>query len=194
MNFFNIHVRVYMNKLIAEQANSGSEAVGHFVSVFGGDQDIAAVAAALSENLHLQASGPELPSVRVRFGESAAVFRGAVSVPGRRRSVKHLIAVSAEVAATRAGCDVDANRTVLCTSEQAFLLSRLADRFGLPALPEWSGWFAEELERRRAIQPIIGFGCEPVLVTANKKRLLGWIGAGLKRRRITIPESDTLPL
>jgi hypothetical protein len=108
--------------------------------------------------------------------------------------VKHLIAVSAELSATRAGGDVDANRTVLCTREPAFLLSRLADRFGLPALPEWSSWFAEELERRQAIKPIMGFGCEPVLVTANGKRLLSWIGAGLKRRRITIPETDTLPL
>jgi hypothetical protein len=69
----------------------------------------------------------------------------------------------------------------------------LADHFGLPALPEWSEWFAEELSRRSVIQPIIGFGCEPVLVTANKKHLLSWMGAGLKRRRIIIPESDTLP-
>lgn len=190
-----LHVRVHMSKLIAEHnAESGSEAVGHFLSVFGGDQDIAAVAAALVENLPFHASGPDLPSLRIRFGESPVVFRGAVSVPGRRRSVKHLIAVSAELAATRAGCDVHANRTVLCTSEPAFLLSRLADRFGVPALPEWSGWLAEELGRRKAIQPIVGFGCEPVLVTANKKRLLGWISAGLKRRRITIPETDTLPL
>ena len=85
-------------------------------------------------------------------------------------------------------------KILLCTSEPAFLLTRLADRFGLPALREWSSWFAEELERRQAIKPIIGFGCEPVLVTATKKRLLGWICAGLKRRRIAIPESDTLPL
>ena len=89
--------------------------------------------------------------------------------------------------ATSAGCDVDANRTVLYTSEQAFLLSRLADRFGLPALPEWSGWFAEELERQQAIQPIIGFGCGPVLVTANKKRLLSWISPCQLQRRIAIP-------
>jgi hypothetical protein len=184
-----------MSKLVAEHnAESGSEAVGHFVSVFGGDQDIAAVAAALVENLPFQASGPELPTLRIRFGESAVVFRGAISVPGRRRSVKHLIAVSAELAATRAGCDVSASRTVLYSSEPALVLSRLADRFGLPALAEWSDWFADELRRREAIQPVVGFGCEPVLVTANKKRLLSWIGTGLKRRRITIPETDTLPL
>jgi hypothetical protein len=184
-----------MSQLIAERsADTGSDGVGHFVSVFGGDQDIAAIAAALIENQALNASGPNFSSVRLRLGESPQVFRGAVSVPGRRRTVKHLVAVSAELAATHSGCEVNADRTVLCSAEPTFLLPRLADRFGLPALPEWSGWFAEELERRRAIHPLLGFGCEPVLVTANKKRLLSWIGAGLKHRRITIPETDTLPL
>src|SRR5687768_12934549 len=66
-----LHVRVHMSKLIAEHnAESGPEAVGHFASVFGGDQDLAAVAAALVENLPFQASGPDLPSLRLRFGES----------------------------------------------------------------------------------------------------------------------------
>ena len=190
-----LHVRVHMNQLIAERnAEGGSEAMGHFVSVFGGDQDVAAIAAALAENLYFQASGPDFPPLRVRFGESPLVFRGTVAAPGRRRTVKHVIGVSAEFASTRAGCDTDAKRTVLCSGNPAFILSRLADRFGLPVLPEWSDWLAAEMDRRQSIQPIIGFGCDPVLVTANKKRLLSWIGAGLKRRRITIPETDTLPL
>jgi hypothetical protein len=58
----------------------------------------------------------------------------------------------------------------------------------LPVLPDWSSWFSEELVRKRAIQPLIGFGCQPVVVTGTKKRFLGWIGGALKRRRIQIPE------
>jgi hypothetical protein len=188
-----LHVRVHMSQLIAECAQ-GSSAHAHLASVFGGDQDVAAIAAAIAENVEFQASGPDLRPIRIRFGESPQIFRGGVAVPGRRRSVRHLIVLSAEVAATRAGCDVDARRTILFAKEPPFILARLADRFGLPVLPEWSGWMASELERRRAIQPLMGFGCDPVLVTATKKQLLRWIGAGLKQRRITIPEADRLPL
>jgi hypothetical protein len=182
-----------MSQLIAECTEGGS-GTGHLVSVFGGDQDVAAIAVAITENLEFQASGPHLRSLRVRFGESAQIFRGGIAVPGRRRTVRHLVAVSAELAATRAGCDVDARRTILLSKEPPFTLARLADRFGLPTLPEWSEWMASELERRRAIQPLIGFGCDPVLVTATKTHLLRWIGASLKQRRITIPETDSLPL
>lgn len=188
-----LHVRVHMSQLIAESIQDGA-ANAHLVSVFGGDQDVAAIAAAVTENVEFQASGPDFRPLRIRFGESAQVFRGVVAVPGRRRAVRHLIAVSAELAATRAGCDVHAQRTVLFSNEPPFLLSRLADRFGLPILPEWSDWMASDLERRRVIQPLIGFGCDPVLVTATKKHLLRWIGTGLKQRRIAIPETDSLPL
>ena len=188
-----LHVRVHMSQLIAECAEGGS-ANAHLVSVFGGDQDVAAIAAAIAENVEFQASGPDLRSIRVRFGESAQVFRGGVAVPGRRRAARHLIALSAEVTATRAGCDVNAPRSVLFSKEPPFIFARLADRFGLPMLPEWSEWMASELERRRAVQLLMGFGCDPVLVTATKRHLLKWIGTGLKQRRITIPETDSLPL
>ena len=188
-----LHVRVYMSQLIAECIQDGA-ANAHLVSVFGGDQDVAAIAAAVAENVEFQASGPDLRPLRVRLGESAQVFRGGVAVPGRRRTVRHLIAVSAELAATRAGSDVDARRTVLFSKEPQFLVSRLTERFGLPVLPEWSEWMASDLERRRVIQPLIGFGCDPVLVSATKKYLLRWIGTGLKQRRIAIPETDSLPL
>lgn len=189
-----LHVRVHMSQLIAECTGDGGSAHGHLVSIFGGDQDVSAIAAAIAENVELQASGPDLRLLRLRFGESAQVFRGGIAVPGRRRTVRHLIAVSAELAATGSGCDVNARRTILFSKEPRFMLPRLADRFGLPVLPEWIEWMVSELERRRAVQPLIGFGCDPVLVTATKEHLLRWIGAGLKQRRIAIPETDSLPL
>lgn len=188
-----LHVRVHMSQLIAE-CTEGGVASAHLVSVFGGDQDVAAIAAAVAENIQFQASGPDLHPLRVHLGESAQIFRGGVAVPGRRRAVRHLIAVSAELAGTSAGCEVDARRTVLFSKEPQFVLSRLADRFGLPLLPKWSEWMASDLDRRRVIQPLIGLGCDPVLVSATKKQLLRWIGTGLKQRRIAIPETDTLPL
>jgi hypothetical protein len=65
-----------MSQLIAE-CTEGASANAHLVSVFGGDQDVAAIA----ENVEFQASGPHLRPIRVRFGESPQVFRGGVAVP-----------------------------------------------------------------------------------------------------------------
>jgi hypothetical protein len=71
----------------------------------------------------------------------------------------------------------------------AFVLYRIAQRFGLPVVPEWAGWFNEELNRRGAIKPLIGLGCSPVVVSGTKKLFLKWIGRALRQKRIAFPES-----
>jgi hypothetical protein len=117
------------------------------------------------------------------------MYRSSLSIPGRRRPLRHLVAVSDELTRTCAGGNPGARRTVLCNGDPEFVLRRLGVRFGLPVLPEWSEWFADELRRRQAIDPLIGIGCCPVLVRGTKKRFLGWLGHGLKRGLIHIPES-----
>ena len=72
------------------------------------------------------------------------------------------------------------------------MLHRLSVQFGLPAVPEWSGWFAEELRRIGAMERLIGLGCSPVAVKGTKKRFLALLSGGLKRKRIELPVTDTL--
>jgi hypothetical protein len=66
-------------------------------------------------------------------------------------------------------------------------LGEEAERFGLPVVPEWADWFMGELKRRRAICPLAGLGCSPVLVTRTKARFLSWISRGLRRGAIKFP-------
>ena len=189
-----IDVRLWMDRLIAEREDGAhGRAKAHLISVFGGDQEIAAINAAVAEEGCFQVHGPGIPALTVALGADAETFRASISVPGRKRPVRHLVAISKELALTRAGGDPKARRTVLCGNTPSFILYRLAVRFGLPALPDWSEWFQKELMRRRAIQPLIGLGCEPVLVRGTKKRFLAWIGQGLKRRQIEIPEGLETP-
>jgi hypothetical protein len=70
------------------------------------------------------------------------------------------------------------------------MLYRIAQRFGLPVVPEWAGWFDEELRRHGAIKPLLGLGCSPVLVSGTKKLFLKWIGRALRQKRIAFPESN----
>ncbi len=190
-----IDVRLWMDRLIAEHEDGAhGRAKAHLISVFGGDQEIAAVSAAVAEEGCFQVHAAGIPAVTVTLGADAETFRASISVPGRKRPVRHLVAISKELASTRAGGDPKAKRTVLCSTTPGFVLYRLAVRFGLPVLPDWSDWFHKELTRRRAFQPLIGLGCEPILVKGTKKRFLAWIGHGLKRRQVQIPDDLETPL
>jgi len=101
----------------------------------------------------------------------SSVFRGTITIAGRR-PIRHLVAISAEVAKTRPGANLEGNRTILCDNDPTFVLYRVAQRFGLPAVPEWADWFNAELGRRGAIRPLLGPGCLPVLVSGTKKVFL----------------------
>ena len=71
-----------------------------------------------------------------------------------------------------------------------FVLYRLSERFGLPVVPEWADWFTRELKRRRAMTPLAGIGCSPVLVSGTKAKFMNWISRGLRRGLIEFPESN----
>jgi hypothetical protein len=183
-------ITVRMDRMVAEHDQDNRSARCHLLSVIGNDQEIAAIAAAVSEDARFYASGPGFSRLLITLGADAETFRGSISVPGRKRPIRHLIGVSEELSNTRPGGHSGARRTTLCKDEPEFLLYRLGIRFGLPVLPEWSNWFYGELERHKAIERLIGVGCSPVVVKGTKKRFLGWIGHALKRGAIQIPEDD----
>jgi hypothetical protein len=158
--------------------------------VAGSDAEIAALWAAVTEGAFFQIRIPGSAPFAASLGPEAQCYRGSVVLPGRARPVRHLVALSAEMLKTRPGMDSEGNRTVLCNDNPTFVLYRVARRFGLPVVPEWAPWFMRELERRNAIQPLLGLGCSPALVKGNKDRFLGWIGKALKAGSIRIPEDN----
>ncbi len=184
-------IRVHMDRLIAEppKENRGP-AAAHLLSVLGSDAEIAALWAAVTEGAFFQIHLPGRPAFAASLGQEAQCFRGSVSIQGHNRPVRHLVALSAELLKTRPGADRDGKRTILCDDDPAFVLYRLSRRFGLPVVPAWSAWFKRELERHKAIEPLLGLGCSPVLVKGGKQRFLGWIGNALKRHTIAIPEGN----
>lgn len=182
---------VRMDRLIAESAKEERRTAGvHLISVVGSDAEIAALWAAVTEGAFFQIRIQGTASFAASLGAEAQCYRGSVMVPGRKRPIRHLMALSAEMLKTRQGADREGNRTVLCDDDPTFVLYRVARRFGLPVVPEWAPWFMGELERHRAIQPLLGLGCAPVVVKGNKDTFLGWIGKALKAGSIRIPEEN----
>ncbi len=181
-------ITLHLDRLILEPSAEGPCARCHLLSVIGNDQEIGAIAAAIADEARFYATGIGIERHMISLGKDAEVFRASISVPGRKRPVRHLVAVSDEMSKTRAGGDPRARRTILVDDEPSFLLHRLGARFGLPILPEWAEWFSHMLGGKGAIDGLIGIGCAPVVVKGTKKRFLGWLGHGLRRGHISIPE------
>ena len=193
-NSTGIRISLPMDRAIVEAAGDrDSCARCHMFSVVGGDQDVAAVSAAVAESSRFTIEGPDVPRIVVTPGENAKAFRSSLTVPGRKHAVRHLVAVSEELSLTQAGANPEAKRTVLCDDDTRFILYRLGIRFGLPVLPQWSEWVVAELQRRRVLTPLIGLGCRPILVNATKAWLLNLVSTGLKRSWLTISERVSTP-
>src|SRR5260370_6196252 len=178
-------VRVYVDRVVLEPAkDERRQATAHLISMIGGDAEIGALWAAVNEGALFYFQLPGGKPIAGSLGLEAQCFRGSVAVPGRKRPARHLVAVSAELAKTKPGVDREGRHTILCGDDPMFVLYRIASRYGLPALPDWAPWFMRELNQRKAIRPLMGLGCSPVVVKGNKQTFLGWIGRELKLRLI----------
>ena len=150
---------------------------------------VGAIWAAVVEQNLFTVEAPGIEPVTANLGENAQCFRGTITIAGRR-PVRHLVAISAELAKTRPGADPQGRRTILCDNDPTFVLYRTAQRFGLPVVPDWAGWFNEELKRHGAIKPLLGLGCSPVHVSGTKKLFLKWIRRALRQKRIEVPDRN----
>jgi hypothetical protein len=181
-------IRLRLDRFIGEVDNDRN-GKAHLISVLGGDSDVGAIWAAVIEQNHFTVEAPGIESLAASLGEGAQCFRGTITIAGRK-PIRHLVAISAELAKTRPGADPQGRRTMLCDNDPTFVLYRIAQRFGLPVVPEWADWFNEELNRRAAIKPLIGLGCSPVLVSGTKKLFLKWIRRALRQKRIEVPDRN----
>ena len=181
-------VRARLDRFIGE-VEGDRDAKAHLISVLGGDSDIGAIWAAVVEQSQFTVEARGIEPIAVSLGPDAQCFRGTISLAGRK-PIRHLVATSAELAKTRPGIDPGGRRTVLCDNDPTFVLYRISRRFGLPVVPDWAQWFNEELARRRAIKPLIGLGCSPVLVSGTKKLFLKWIRTALRQKRIQVPDGN----
>src|ERR1700687_5177013 len=154
-------LRVALDRFISEPA-ADKEASGtcHLVSVFGNDVDIGAIWAGLAGQEWVTVSGPDLAQRRVTLGKDPRVFRGTIAVAGRSRSVRHLIALSAQVAD-----EGDVGRIILCDDDPDFVLYRISQRLG-PAGDSFLGELVLEHAAAKTTHSAVGWSRIP----ANRRR------------------------
>jgi hypothetical protein len=181
-------VALHMDRLVAEKPTDPRSATQlHLISVFGGDQEVGAVAAAIADEQRFQISLPDGAEFFGYLGEKPVVYRASLQIPGRKRPMRHLAAVSQTLFGTTLGADGQARRSVLFDGAAEFVLHRLAVRFGLPVLSEWAEWFLSDLERRGLVEELVGLNCSPAAIKGTKLRMLRILSSGIRRRSIAIP-------
>lgn len=186
------NIRLRLDRFIGEMLpDPPRQAKAHLISVIGGDTQIAAVSAAISMGERFMVEGPGVQPTRVCLERNAQSYKGSLQVAGRKKPLRHLIGVSEEFAAsgTLSGTD----RTLLADSQALFVWASLAQIHGIPGTPDWAEWFLRQLEKHEALVPMLGLGCNPVLVKGNKEQFLSWISDSLWNGTIRFP-ADSGPI
>jgi hypothetical protein len=180
-------IRLYLDRFVGEHpATKGETGRAHLISVFGSDQEVAAIWAAVAMQEHFTVEGPGLSSIGVTLGENAESFRGSLMAPGWARPLRHLVALSKELAQVHLSDDDEYGGVILCDAEPVFVLCRLSERLGLPVVPQWADWVMVELKRRQKIHRLLGVGCLPVAVYGTKEMFMNMISSGLMKKQISL--------
>lgn len=160
----------------------GEDRQAHILSVFGNDSDVGAITAAIHEKATFTLTFPDGATKEVTLGEHASCYKGAVTLPGRKHPVRHLLAVSQEL-----HNNGTAGRTLLLRYRREEVWATLVSFLGLPADPAWANYLLAIVERKKRIEEIDRIGCEPVVISVTTEEMLEWIGAGLRSHALAFP-------
>lgn len=163
----------------------GEDRQAHLLSVFGNDSDVGAITAAVHEKATFTLTFPDGTAKEVTLGEHASCYKGAVTLPGRKHPVRHLLAASLELHSNGS-----AGRTLLLRYRRDEAWATLVSFLGLPADPRWAEHILGIVEGKKRIEEIDGIGCQPVLLSATTEEMLEWIGEGLRSRVLNFPERN----
>lgn len=168
---------------VSHYIGEGEEA--HLLSAFGNDSDIGAITAAVYEQARFRLTFPDGEMQEICLGEGAICSRGSVSIPGRKQSVRHMIALSEELRGMKS-----LSRTFVLRPEPNEVWRALVHRYGLPGLPTWAERMMQLLLEKGRITRADSIGCSAAVIAATSKELLEWMGNGVAQGNLPFPETN----
>ncbi|MGA9510730.1 MAG: hypothetical protein WBV55_19060 [Candidatus Sulfotelmatobacter sp.] len=179
-------IKLRLDRFIGEVLpNPPRQAKAHLISVIGGEHRLRRSERPSPWETSSWSRGPDLQPMRVCLERNPQCFKGSVQLAGRKKPLRHLIALSEDFASSNVSAS--SGRTLLASSENGFIWASIAHIHGIPGVPDWAEWFAEELNTHRAIMPALGIGCDPVIVHGEKEQLLDWLRWGVESEAIRFP-------
>jgi len=163
----------------------GDDDEAHLLSVFGNDSDIGAITAAVYEQARFRLTFPHGEMQEICLGEGAICSRGGVSIPGRKQSVRHMIALSEDLRGMKS-----LSRTFVLRPEPNEIWAALVHRFGLPGLPDWAERMTVILRENGRIRSVDSIGCSAAGISVACEELLGWLEVGIRDKVLRFPEAN----
>ena len=179
-------IRLRLDRFVGEVSpDPPRQAKAHLISVIGGDTQISAISAAISMADRFIVEAPGVQPIRVCLERNAQCFKGSVQVAGRKKPLRHLIGISEEFAS--GNFSTTSGRTLLAGPDKRFVWASVAHIYGIPGIPEWANWFADELDEHHAVLHALGIGCDPVILKGDKAQFLDWLSWGVESGAIEFP-------
>lgn len=176
--------RVPLDRFIGEP-ESGGLMKAHLISVVGGDTQIAALSSAVANRDSFSIETPNRATFLIFLGSNAKCYRGSLPIEGHKKPLRHLVAVSEELVQISSG--KLAERAILFHNSAQFVWASVAQIHGVPGTEEWADWVIKDLKRLKALEPLIGIGCDPVLVKGAKGLFMNSISRGLREGKLQLP-------
>ena len=166
----------------------GNGEQAHLLSFFGGDAEVGAIRAAIYEKHTFTLTFPDGAAKHVGLGPDPACYNGSLSLHGVKRTLRHLVAMSASLATNgTAGqifmMNLDQDMTELTWATVVSLL-------GLPGDPRWGTVVLGELRKDKLIRRRDGIGCNPAVVIGTREDFMKRMGQARSSNLLPFPEKN----
>jgi hypothetical protein len=166
----------------------GNGEQAHLLSLFGGDAEVGAIRAAIFEKHTFTLTFPDGAIRTVGFGPDAACYNGSLVLEGRKRTLRHLIAVSAQLHAN--GTAGQTFIPHLAAETKDLTWATVVSLLGLPADPRWGNVVLGEMWKDKRIRRLDGIGCNPAVVIGTREDFMIRIGQARARGLLPFPEKN----
>jgi hypothetical protein len=166
----------------------GNGEQAHLLSLFGGDAEVGAIRAAIYEKHTFTLTYPNGATKHIGFGPGAACYNGSLSLQGAKRMLRHLVAVSASLAANGS-----AGQTFIMNLNQEtkeLTWSTVVSLLGLPADPRWGNVVLGEMRKEKLMRRLDGIGCNPAVVIGTREDFMTRMGQARALGLLPFPEKN----
>jgi hypothetical protein len=178
-------IRVHLERFIGDGTETDVK-TAHLLSLFGDDQEIGAISAAVHEKHSFEVVFPDESRKTVNLGADASCYRGSIHLKGRTtRSLRHLVAVSSTLRGNGGGGSVILFN--LDNESRELAWTTIVSLLGIPADPRWGSPILEALYKDQKMRKLEGLNCTPYQVTCNKADLMKRLGKMLKTHDLPFP-------
>ena len=147
-----------------------------------------AIRAAIYEKHTFTLTFPKGARKHIGFGPDATVYNGSLSLHGAKRTLRHLVAVSASLSANGA-----AGQTFIMKLEpetKDITWATVVSLLGLPADPRWGNVVLSEMRKDKLIRRLEGIGCNPAVVIGTREDFMKRMGQARALGLLPFPEKN----